>query len=235
MQQQKGKLKFYWIIAADFAKQERYELQPSKTNTIRIKPSNRYSKGKPIHLLHLNESDFPEVEEATHIGLKQTALNSKTAEINVENNMKKARRATYSLMASGLHGQNGLDPETSLQLVKTYILPILLYGLEIILPGKTLIQKLERYQKKLLKQIIFLPQNTPDCAIYILTGFMSIEKQIEKKALIFFNNICNQQEDSIEKRLARRQLSTTKQNSNSCFMNLKILLLKYNLAIYIYR
>ena len=89
-------------------------------------------------------------------------------------------------MASGLHGQNGLDPETSLQLVKTYILPILLYGLEMILPGKTLIQKLERYQKKLLKQILSLPQNTPDCAVYILAGFISIEKQIEKKALIFF-------------------------------------------------
>ena len=37
-------------IAADFAKQEKYELQPSKTNTIRIKPSKRTSKGnQPIH------------------------------------------------------------------------------------------------------------------------------------------------------------------------------------------
>jgi hypothetical protein len=56
-------------IAADFAKQERYELQPSKTNTIRIKPSNRTSKGKPTHPLKLNGSDIQEVEEATHIGL----------------------------------------------------------------------------------------------------------------------------------------------------------------------
>lgn len=199
-------------IAADFAKQERYELQPSKTNTIRIKPSNRTSKGKPTHPLKLNGSDIPEVEEATHIGLKQTDLISKTAEVNVENNIKKARRATYSLMASGLHGQNGLDPEKSLQLVKTYILPISLYGIEIILSGKTLIQQLERYQKKRLRQILTLPQNTPDCNVYILTGFISIEKQIEKKALIFFNNICNQHEESIEKRLARRQLSTKNNN-----------------------
>ena len=79
-----------------------------------------------------------------------------------------------------------------------------------------------------MKQILSLPQNTPDCAVYILTDIISIEKQIEKKTLIFFNNICNQHEESIEKRLARRQLSTKKQNSNSWFMNLKILLLKYN-------
>jgi hypothetical protein len=37
-------------------------------------------------------------------------------------------------MGTGLHGENGLDPETSISLLKTYILPILTYGLEILLP-----------------------------------------------------------------------------------------------------
>jgi hypothetical protein len=42
-------------------------------------------------------------------------------------------------MGTGLHGENGLDPETSISLQKTYILPILTYGLEIvILKGKIL-------------------------------------------------------------------------------------------------
>ena len=54
-------------IAANFAKQERCELQPSKTNTIRIKPSNHTSKGKPTHPLQSHGSDIPEVEEATDI------------------------------------------------------------------------------------------------------------------------------------------------------------------------
>jgi hypothetical protein len=40
-----------------------------------------------------------------------------------------------------------------------------------------------------LKQILSLPQNTPDYAVYIFTDIISIEKQIEKKTLIFFNNI----------------------------------------------
>ena len=46
-------------------------------------------------------------------------------------------------MASGLHGHNGLDPETSLQLFKTYVLPILLYGMEILLPTKTHTAKMD--------------------------------------------------------------------------------------------
>ena len=79
-----------------------------------------------------------------------------------------------------------------------------------------------------MKQILSLPQNTPDCAVYILTDIISIEKQIEKKALIFFNNICNQHEESIEE-TSKKATINKKQNSNSWFMNLKILLLKYNL------
>jgi hypothetical protein len=50
-------------------------------------------------------------------------------------------------------------------------------------------------QKKLLKQLIIellsLPQNAPDSAIYLLTGFLPVEAQIHIKALQLFNNITN--------------------------------------------
>ena len=53
-------------------------------------------------------------------------------------------------MSSGMHGHNGLDPETNLHLVN--VLPVLLYGLELVLPSKTLINKLETYEKKMLNK-----------------------------------------------------------------------------------
>jgi hypothetical protein len=49
---------------------------------------------------------------------------------------KVARRTKYALMGSGVHGTNGLDPKTSYQIYNTYVLPRLLYGLEV-LPLKT--------------------------------------------------------------------------------------------------
>ena len=49
-------------------------------------------------------------------------------------------------MSSGMHGHNGLYSDTNLHLVKTYILTVLLYGPELELPKKTLINKLENYQ-----------------------------------------------------------------------------------------
>ena len=62
----------------------------------------------------MKSDDIPNVTEATHIGLQQTCNFKKSVEINVDNNIKKVRRATYSLMSSGFHGHNGLDPETTL-------------------------------------------------------------------------------------------------------------------------
>jgi hypothetical protein len=53
---------------------------------------------------------------------------------NVDENIKKARRSAYGLFSSGFHGYNGLDVDTMLHLYKIYILPVLLYGLELILP-----------------------------------------------------------------------------------------------------
>jgi hypothetical protein len=35
----------------------------------------------------------------------------------VTENIRKARRALYSLMGTGLHGENGLDPETAMSLI----------------------------------------------------------------------------------------------------------------------
>jgi hypothetical protein len=88
---------------------------------------------------------------------------------------------------------------------------------------------LEIFQKKLLKQLLSLPQNAPDSAIYLLTGFLPVEAQIHKKELQLFNNITNQSEESIEKRLARRQLAIKLNLSASWFIEIKKLLLKYEL------
>jgi hypothetical protein len=58
---------------------------------------------------------------------------------------------------------------------------------------------------------------------------LPVEAQIHKKALQLFNNITNQSEESIEKRLARRQLAVKLNPSASWFIEIKKLLLKYEL------
>lgn len=177
----------------------------------------------------MKDTEMKKVHSSTHLGIIRSSSMRETREENIEENIKKARRTVYSLMASGLHGHNGLDPETNLHLIRTYITPVLLYGLELIIPNQTLINKLETFQKKLLKQILSIPMNSSDVAVYILSGFLPIEAQIHKKVLIMFNNVCRQNPDSVEKLLAARQISIKTMKSNSWFIEVKKILWKYQL------
>ena len=69
----------------------------------------------------------------------------------------------------------GMDPETAIQLYQTYVMPVLNYGLEVVLPRRKPLDTLERQHKKFMKHIFALPANTADAAIYILSGTIPIE------------------------------------------------------------
>ena len=102
-----------------------------------------------------------------------------------------------------------------------YVLYVLLYGLELILPGQKGLDKLETYQKLLMKMLLSLPTNTPDPAVYILSGFIPLEGQIDHKALTLFNNNCRQDNCSTEKQLAYRQLLLKGESSHSWFVQIR--------------
>jgi hypothetical protein len=132
-------------------------------------------------------------------------------------------------MSAGLHGDNGLEPVTSISIMKTYILPIVTYSLEVLQPRNFNIHKLEQFQKSLLKRILSLPKNAPDPVLYIISGILPIEAQIDIKCLTLFNNIARQPEDAIENLLSKRQLNIKENNSTSWFVTIKKKLYKYDL------
>ena len=65
-----------------------------------------------------------------------------------------------------------------------------------------------------------------DPAVYVLTGTIPIEAVVHKRALTLFVSICRLGDDSVEKQLARRQLSI---KSFSWFIAIRKLLIKYDL------
>ena len=138
--------------------------------------------------------------------------------------MKKSRRSFYSLMLADLQS---MDPETSLQLYQTYVMPVLNYGLEVVLPRQKSLDILERLHRKFMKHILSLPVNTADTDIYILSGTIPIKGCIHKSALSLYGNICRLDQTSIEWRLAERQLSTNTEKSNSWFIAIKNICVKY--------
>ena len=77
--------------------------------------------------------------------------------------------------------------------------------------------------------ILSLPVNTADPAVYVLSGTITVEATIHKRALTFFGNICRLPETTIEHRLAVRQLSVKLFTSQSWFIAVKEIFIKYNL------
>ena len=110
-----------------------------------------------------------------------------------------------------------------------YVLPVLLYSLEVAVPSKFNLDTLEKFLRTSLKQILSLPTSTASPVVHILTGILPVEAMVHKRILALFGSICRLNEDSVEKRLCRRQMSVKSYSSHSWFIIVKELLMKYHL------
>ena len=172
---------------------------------------------------HIGDKEMPVVESTTHMGISRSSSNQEMQV--VESNIQKAKRTIYSLMGTGLHGENGLDMETSISLLQTYVLPVLFYGLEVVIPTGKSLNVLETQYKKLLKQILSIPTTTADPAVYILSGILPAEAMIHKRILSLYGNITRLSSDSVEYQLAKRQLEVKSFTSHSWFIAVKKILI----------
>ena len=105
-------------IGVDNSKMERYILQPVKSVILEILNRLRRCSREVSFTWDMNGIKMPKVDKTMHVGICRSANTDESA---VAENVKKARRTMYSLMSAGLHGENGLDPETSLQLYQIYV------------------------------------------------------------------------------------------------------------------
>lgn len=208
----------------NYSIQEKYKLQPTKSLVLKNVPSTRNTDFE----FEINNTAMLQPSSAPHIGIKHSSDLKKTINIHIEGNISKARRTMYSLMGAGLHGKNGLNPITCLHIFQIYILPVLIYGLDILLPDKKHIEPLEVFYRKAMKQILSLPNNTADAAVYTMTGVIPIQGTIHKAVINIYNKICGM-ESSIEKELAERQLLMSGFNSQSWFSKARCILAQYNL------
>ncbi|KAH3786503.1 hypothetical protein DPMN_164610 [Dreissena polymorpha] len=110
-----------------------------------------------------------------------------------------------------------------------FVSPILMYGLEIVLPNRGILYKLEMAQKRFIKQLFMLHINTPYVAIYLLSGLLPIGAMIHKSAIVTFNSVCLQKDDAVERRLALRKVSVKSAKSACWFKEVHKLFGKYDL------
>ena len=134
-------------------------------------------------------------------------------------------------MNSGYHGTNDLSPATSYQIYKTYILPRLLYGLEVLRLKKSRITTFEKFHKLCLNSLRIiqsLPERTATVAVYLLLGAVPTEAEIYKRQLSLLHAILNSDNRRI-KGVLDRQISVNFDNKDSFSCQIIQVLHQYNL------
>ena len=107
-------------IAKDYSDMEKYSLQPTKSVVLPINTSGKRKMDNTNRKWTLGDDPMPTVDKAVHVGVTRTT--KPNAEAAIEENIQKARRTLYSLMATGLHGENGLDPNSAIHLLRVYVM-----------------------------------------------------------------------------------------------------------------
>lgn len=85
----------------------------------------------------------------------------------------------------------GLSPIVALKIWKTYALPRCIYGMETQTYSKSDMERLERYQRKICRQLQQLPERCASTAVYALLGVEPIETAtcIDRNMLSLFLGI----------------------------------------------
>jgi hypothetical protein len=133
-------------------------------------------------------------------------------------------------MQTGLHIEKALNPIYTAYNIYQPTMNICLSNyasLETLLPSGKNLELLNKQHTKIIKQVLSLPTNVANPSIYILSGLLPVKAEIHKKALNLFGNICRSTQDSVEWRVAERQLGLKNMKSHSWFVDIKKLFIKY--------
>ncbi len=215
-------------VCGEYASRHKYKLHPIKSQVIhQVKTSKQ--KNAKSHEWTLGTEQITEATDFTHLGLNWAAGKYHP---NMDAKVESARKTAYALMGVGLHGINGLDPGTAVHLVKTYILPKLLYGLDSVILRRKDIDELETYYRKLLRQIQGLPDTTANEAVYLLIGALPLEASLHMRLLGVFGNITRLNKGHTLYQLARRQLAVKDQKSHSWFIYISKIAAEYEIDLH---
>ena len=127
-----------------------------------------------------------------------------------------------------MHGKNGLPPTLNVHLLVTYVMPVLTYGLEVLLPSERELKVATQFHENTLRQLLSLPTRCAKPAMYVLSGQIPLVGQVHKKALTFLGNVLRQP-DTIEAKIAARQFFMKTSKDKSWFVKLRGILVQYNL------
>ena len=214
-------------IITDYERRERYHMNPTKTTISEYPGKRRTTHEHPSWTF--GDSVVTPTDQFTHLGIIRTAGKFSPDAI-IDAMIQLASRTCYSLMGAGLHGSNGISPVVAWSMYSTYVLPRLLYNLEVLIltPSQTAV--LERFHRATLRSIQGLPERTSSAATYLLLGALPVTAILHARILQLVGKI-SMARDTFLHYIAAQQLAVKDTSSMSWFIMTLKLAAKYSLPL----
>ena len=152
--------------------QDRVIIHPTKSNVILLK--SHKSVTKKNFKLELNGNSVSLSKTTTHLGLFRSEVNENT--INIEDRLSLARRTLYILIDKYRSSRvEWVKPWIAYKIYQCFVLPRLLFGLEVLPLTKTQISILSKFHISNLRRFQTLPIRTATCAVSLLIGALPLE------------------------------------------------------------
>jgi hypothetical protein len=170
-----------------YSRQDRVSIHPTKTKAVILNKTSKIPKTNSKW--QLGDTEISPTNHAIHLGIPRAE--TRENEANIKDRISLARKTMYALMNTGLHGSNGINPSVALRIYEAYVLPKLVYGMEVLSLNQKQLGILSKFHIDNPRKFQSLPIRTATTVIYLLIGAMPIKAEIHKRQLGFLHNILN--------------------------------------------
>ncbi|CAC5406069.1 unnamed protein product [Mytilus coruscus] len=191
-------------IVDNYSKDHRFNIHPQKSNVI-IKTGNKRKDPVDSDAFKMGNNDLNCSDRTSHLGLTRSTKDE--TRINVDDRISLARRTLYSLIKTGVHGSNGLNPKSSYRIYQAYVLPRLLYGLETLHVNSKEMSLLSSFHLDILRKLQSLPKRTACASVYLLLGALQLNAVIHKRQLSLLFGVLNSNNETIRSLVMRQYMS----------------------------
>ena len=209
-----GELQLMFSLAYINSQEKRYIIHPQKTTAQRRNVTKAVRSSETVKDWKLGSKEVKVDSKFTHLDLIR-AEKSETS-INITERISTARKTLYALIKTGVHGTNGLNPRISYKIYQVYVIPRLLYSLEVLPLTDTQIGQLHRFHISTLRRLQALPERTASSVVQLLLAALPIQGEIHKRQLSLLHSIVISKNSGI-KGLMARQVALQCQRSFFCF------------------
>ena len=222
------KLKFLLKLTLNYCKKYHVELSAPKTK-LQVYLPHILSKYEDLYKnsidIRINDTPIAFVDSADHVGVIRSVQGNLP---HILNRISSYNKALHSVLPAGLARNHRGNPAASLSVEKLYGVPVLLSGTAALVLKQTEVNALNIHFKKKLEQLLKLHERTPDPVVYFIAGCLPAEALLHLRQFSLFSMVIRLPNNILHK-MARYILTTSSDSSQSWFIQVKKLLLQYNL------